>query len=97
MMLDQFFVFTRKKIPCSHHCKANVMSRGNLLVIRFACKWIATLTLAMTGSRSLRGECNEPWQSTCNQIGLVAGLLPGYRRGLSHSILNDRKSVIARE
>ena len=29
----------------------------------------------MTRGWSLRGECNEPWQSTCNQIGLVAGLL----------------------
>ena len=29
----------------------------------------------MTGSWSLRGEYNEPWQSTCRQICLVAGLL----------------------
>ena len=27
------------------------------------------------GYLSLRGECNEPWQSTGNQISLVAGLL----------------------
>ena len=36
---------------------------------------IVTLTLAKTRSWSLRGECNEPWQSTGNQIGLVTRLL----------------------
>ena len=40
----------------------------------------------MTGSWSLRGECNEPWQSTCNQIGLVAGLL--------HCVRNDEREKL---
>ena len=47
------------------------MSRGNPEEKELDCFAL----LAMTGSWSLRGEYNEPWQSTCRQIGLVAELL----------------------
>ena len=57
------------------HCEANAMSRGNpyadrlvTRLLRFACndeweKLDCFTSFAMTGSRSLRGEWNEPWQS----------------------------------
>ena len=47
------------------------MSRGNPEEKELDC----FTSFAMTGSWSLRGEYNEPWQSTCRQICLVAGLL----------------------
>ena len=40
------------------------MSRGNPEEKELDCFAL----LAMTGSWSLRGECNEPWQSIGNQI-----------------------------
>ena len=57
------------------HCEANVMSRGNpyagrlvTRLLRFARndeweKLDCFTSFAMTSSQSLRGECNEPWQS----------------------------------
>ena len=62
------------------HCEANVMSRGNPEEKELDC----FTSFAMTRSWSLRGECNEPWQSRRKRTRLL------------HCVRNDEELVIVR-